>query len=73
MMWDFAGFRPDTFLEDFCAQYFGRENAKTAARLYRAAGFEVVERRPGRHWGADVVEERYELRLRQESPHSFKD
>lgn len=35
-----------------------------AARLYRAAGFERVEQLPGRHWGLDVVEEKYELRLR---------
>ncbi|HJT78106.1 MAG TPA: hypothetical protein VJ739_12955, partial [Gemmataceae bacterium] len=34
-----------------------------AARLYRAAGFERVERRPDRRWGAEVVEERYVLRL----------
>ncbi len=32
-----------------------------AARLYRAAGFERVEERPGRHWGIDVVEEKYAL------------
>jgi ribosomal protein S18 acetylase RimI-like enzyme len=35
-----------------------------AAQLYRAAGFEKVEERPGRHWGVTVVEERYVLRLR---------
>jgi ribosomal protein S18 acetylase RimI-like enzyme len=34
-----------------------------AARLYQAAGFHKVEERPGRMWGADVIEERYELRL----------
>ena len=36
---------------------------KAAARLYRAAGFATVEERPGRHWGVDVVEEKYELRI----------
>lgn len=35
-----------------------------AAHLYRAAGFRKVEEKPGRHWGVDVVEERYELVLR---------
>jgi ribosomal protein S18 acetylase RimI-like enzyme len=35
-----------------------------AARLYRAAGFERTESRALRAWGRDVVEERYELRLR---------
>ncbi|MBI4889942.1 MAG: glycosyl hydrolase 115 family protein [Acidobacteria bacterium] len=35
MMWDFSGYRTDIFLEDFCVQYFGREHAKSAARLYR--------------------------------------
>jgi len=35
-----------------------------AARLYRGAGFQLVEERPGRHWGVDVVEERYEKLLR---------
>jgi GNAT superfamily N-acetyltransferase len=34
-----------------------------AARLYRHAGFEKVEERPGRHWGVAVIEERYVLRL----------
>jgi hypothetical protein len=34
-----------------------------AARLYQAAGFRLVEEKPGRHWGADVVEERCELEL----------
>ncbi len=34
-----------------------------AARLYETAGFARLEQRPGRRWGMDVVEERYELRL----------
>jgi GNAT superfamily N-acetyltransferase len=34
-----------------------------AARLYRAAGFQLAEERPGRLWGVDVVEQRYELPL----------
>jgi GNAT superfamily N-acetyltransferase len=34
-----------------------------AARLYEAAGFRKVEERPGRRYGVDLVEERYELRL----------
>jgi GNAT superfamily N-acetyltransferase len=34
-----------------------------AAHLYAAAGFCKVEEKPGRHWGVDVVEERYELNL----------
>jgi N-acetylglutamate synthase-like GNAT family acetyltransferase len=32
-----------------------------AARLYLAAGFVKVQEKPGRHWGVDVVEEKYEL------------
>jgi GNAT superfamily N-acetyltransferase len=32
-----------------------------AARLYRAAGFRLVESHPRRLWGRDLVEERYEL------------
>jgi GNAT superfamily N-acetyltransferase len=32
----------------------------TAAHLYRAAGFQLVEEKPGRHWGVEGVEERYE-------------
>ncbi len=35
-----------------------------AAHLYRSAGFVKVEEKPARQWGVDVVEERYELRLR---------
>ncbi len=34
-----------------------------AAHLYRAAGFRKVEEKPGRLWGVDVVEEKYELEL----------
>jgi GNAT superfamily N-acetyltransferase len=37
-------------------------NALTdAARLYRKAGFTKVEEHPGRPWGRDVVEEKYEM------------
>jgi ribosomal protein S18 acetylase RimI-like enzyme len=40
------------------------ERALTAAgHLYRSAGFRKVEEKPGRLWGADVVEEKYELGL----------
>ena len=35
-----------------------------AARLYRAAGFEKAQDKPGRHWGVDVVEEKFEMPLR---------
>jgi len=34
-----------------------------AARIYRAKGFSRTEEKPGRQWGVDVVEEKYELRL----------
>ena len=34
-----------------------------AARLYRARGFAKTEEKPGRPWGVDVIEEKYELRL----------
>jgi N-acetylglutamate synthase-like GNAT family acetyltransferase len=34
-----------------------------AARLYRARGFARTEHKPGRPWGVDVVEEKYELPL----------
>jgi ribosomal protein S18 acetylase RimI-like enzyme len=36
---------------------------EAAAHLYRSAGFRKVEEKPGRRWGADVVEEKYELVL----------
>ncbi len=35
-----------------------------AARLYAGAGFRRVEAIPAHRWGADVVEEKYELSLR---------
>jgi GNAT superfamily N-acetyltransferase len=35
----------------------------SAARLYLAAGFRMADAKPGRRWGADVIEERYEMRL----------
>ncbi len=34
-----------------------------AASLYQSAGFKKVEEKPGTHWGVEVVEERYVLRL----------
>jgi len=34
-----------------------------ASRLYVARGFGRTEVKPGRRWGVDVVEEKYELRL----------
>jgi len=34
-----------------------------AAHLYAAKGFRMVEERPGRMWGVDVIEEKYELPL----------
>jgi ribosomal protein S18 acetylase RimI-like enzyme len=37
---------------------------EAAARLYRGAGFEKVEEKPGRMWGVDLIEEKYELLLR---------
>jgi hypothetical protein len=35
MMWDFDGYRTDAFMDEFCAQYFGRANAPRVAALYR--------------------------------------
>jgi N-acetylglutamate synthase-like GNAT family acetyltransferase len=35
----------------------------TAAHLYGSVGFKRVEEKPGRQWGVDVVEEKYELTL----------
>ncbi|HZN55943.1 MAG TPA: GNAT family N-acetyltransferase [Candidatus Polarisedimenticolaceae bacterium] len=35
----------------------------SAARIYAAEGFVRTEERPGRRWGADVVEEKHELQL----------
>jgi GNAT superfamily N-acetyltransferase len=32
-----------------------------AAHLYRAVGFQKVEEKPGRMWGVELVEEKYEL------------
>lgn len=34
-----------------------------AAHLYRSAGFQQTEEKPGRMWGVEVVEEKYELDL----------
>jgi ribosomal protein S18 acetylase RimI-like enzyme len=40
------------------------ESALTAAaHLYQAAGFRKTQEKPGRMWGVDLVEEKYELRL----------
>jgi GNAT superfamily N-acetyltransferase len=36
---------------------------RAAARLYVAAGFHRSEEKPGRRWGVDVVEEKYEMAL----------
>ncbi|HEX4823787.1 MAG TPA: GNAT family N-acetyltransferase [Candidatus Polarisedimenticolaceae bacterium] len=40
-----------------------------AARRYEAAGFAKVEERAGRHWGVEVVEERYDLMLADNAGH----
>jgi GNAT superfamily N-acetyltransferase len=37
---------------------------EAAAHLYHDVGFRMVEEKPGRMWGVEVVEERYELALR---------
>ncbi len=34
-----------------------------AAHLYHSVGFKKVEEKPGRRWGVDVIEEKYELIL----------
>jgi ribosomal protein S18 acetylase RimI-like enzyme len=40
------------------------ESALTvAARLYQGAGFRKTQEKPGRLWGVDLVEEKYELHL----------
>jgi GNAT superfamily N-acetyltransferase len=39
-----------------------------AAHLYQAAGFRKVEEKPGRMWGAGVVEEKYELTMGRPRP-----
>jgi len=40
------------------------ESALTAAaHLYQTAGFHKTEEKPGRMWGVDLIEEKYELRL----------
>jgi N-acetylglutamate synthase-like GNAT family acetyltransferase len=44
-------------------------SALAAARhLYEAAGFQKVEAKPGKRWGVEVVEEKYELILAGRSP-----
>jgi GNAT superfamily N-acetyltransferase len=41
------------------------ESALTvAAHLYESAGFRMIVQKPGRMWGVDLIEEKYELRLR---------
>ena len=37
---------------------------EAAGHLYRAVGFHKAEDKPGRMWGKDVVEEKYELNLK---------
>lgn len=37
------------------------QSLAAAARLYLAAGFKKVEEKPGRRWGVDVIEEKYEI------------
>ena len=34
MMWDMKAYNTDSFLIDFCTQYFGKEHAAEAAKLY---------------------------------------
>ncbi|HKQ59750.1 MAG TPA: GNAT family N-acetyltransferase [Candidatus Polarisedimenticolaceae bacterium] len=37
---------------------------QAASYLYRSVGFQRIEERPGRIWGVDVIEEKFELPLR---------
>jgi N-acetylglutamate synthase-like GNAT family acetyltransferase len=39
-----------------------------AAHLYRSAGFQKVEEKPGSKWGVRVTEEKYELELTADRP-----
>jgi N-acetylglutamate synthase-like GNAT family acetyltransferase len=39
-----------------------------AARLYRACGFQLTAERPARQWGADHVNQRYDLPARNTQP-----
>jgi hypothetical protein len=34
-----------------------------AAHLYQSVGFRKTDEKPGRRWGVDLVEEKYELNL----------
>lgn len=34
MMWSFADYDTDRWLQDYCAQYFGKKNARRVAQLY---------------------------------------
>src|SRR5262249_18768152 len=55
-----------TFCQDwgYSDVIFWTESALTAAaHLYQSAGFRKTEEKPGRMWGVDLVEEKYELRL----------
>lgn len=35
MMWDYSIYDTDTFLKDFCAQYYGKKHAEEVASLYK--------------------------------------
>lgn len=35
MMWNFTTYNTDRFLENYCKQYFGKNNAKAIAQLYK--------------------------------------
>jgi GNAT superfamily N-acetyltransferase len=35
-----------------------------AAKLYLAAGFRLVEEKPTRHWGVEIIEQKYSMPLR---------
>lgn len=53
MMWDMQSYDTDSFLLDFCKQYFGKKHAAEAAGLYRDYYYAYWQQKPSEFPGLD--------------------
>lgn len=53
MMWDMQAYDTDSFLLDFCSQYFGKKHAAKVARLYRDYYYAYWQQKPSEFPGLE--------------------
>ena len=53
MMWDMKAYNTNSFLIDFCTQYFGKEHATEAAKLYHDYYYAYWQQKPSEFPGLE--------------------